>query len=472
MQSERAPSPASSTSDLSLHEASLTATEAYVFLYPLVFMEAFRQAWGERPNTFARLTPMLMRSLDGPAHGPALSYSQGAWIDLSAGPVALTLPDPHGRHVIATAFDAWGERIASLGSRHDGGKGGRYLLLGPGATDESEVDFTAIRSPTNRVWMTASIVARNEADFDVVRSLASKFKATVTGDAPRAFALSPRLGAGLSPLMRVSSMSEEEFFNTAAALLEHNPLRSADAAQAGLLQKLGVEAGRRFSLSGFHNDVRLFIQEGAAVGRATIFAEHERLMRQVRESWTPPISSNAGRNDYLQRAARIRLAPHTAQPADHMIFKTSRDSSGEFLHGAGHYSIRFDADSMPPTDTLWTISAIDLAGRLVARKPGRSIGNHRELIRNIDGSLTIHVESTKSRRSAPGMNWLQCPQGRFNLVLELFSPNGEALQGKWIPPLIEREARRTRTTDTASSGSVSFLRPRGNGALAPKVGSN
>ncbi len=86
------------------------------------------------------------------------------------GACRATLPDPHGRHVIATAFDAWGERIASLGSRHDGGKGGRYLLLGPGAADESEVDFTAIRSPTSRVWMTASIVARNEADFDVVRS--------------------------------------------------------------------------------------------------------------------------------------------------------------------------------------------------------------------------------------------------------------------------------------------------------------
>ena len=274
MQSDRAPSSSFSSSGSSLQDASLAATEAYVFLYPLVFMEAFRQAWGERPNTFARLTPMLMRSLDGPAHGPALSYSQGAWMDLSAGPVALTLPDPHGRHVIATAFDAWGERIASLGSRHDGGKGGRYVLVGPNAQQDPAEEGAIIRSPTNRVWMSASIVARNEADFDVVRSLASKFKASVTGDAPRAFALSPRLGAGLSPLMRVSSMSEEEFFNIAAGLLEHNPVRSADAAQAGLLQKLGIEAGRRFALQNFHPDTRQFIEEGANVGRATIFAEH------------------------------------------------------------------------------------------------------------------------------------------------------------------------------------------------------
>ncbi len=110
---------------------------------------------------------------------------------------------------------------------------------------------------------------------------------------------------------------------------------------------------------------------------------------------------------------------------------------------------RFDADSLPPTDTLWTISAIDLAGRLVARKPepvdrqpSRPHPQHRRLA---DHPRRIH----QVRWSAPGMNWLQCPQGRFNLVLELFSPNGEALQGKWIPPLIEREARRTRTTDAA-----------------------
>lgn len=51
-------------STLSPAEASKLATDSYIFLYPLVFMEAFRQACAEKPNTFARLTPLLVRSLD------------------------------------------------------------------------------------------------------------------------------------------------------------------------------------------------------------------------------------------------------------------------------------------------------------------------------------------------------------------------------------------------------------------------
>ncbi len=112
--------------------------------------------------------------------------------------------------------------------------------------------------------------------------------------------------------MRVSSMSEEEFFNTAVGLLEHNPLRSADAAQAGAVAEAGRRGGTAI-LSGRPPQRYPAVHPGRApLAGATIFAEHERLMRQVRESWTPPISSNAASHDYLQRAARIRLAPHTA----------------------------------------------------------------------------------------------------------------------------------------------------------------
>jgi hypothetical protein len=120
-------------STLSPAEASKLATDAYVFLYPLVFMEAFRQAWAEKPNTFARLTPLLVRSMDGPPHALSLAFSVGAWIDLSAGPVLLTLPDSRDRYIIATVFDAWGEIVAAIGTRETGGRGGRYVLAGPSA---------------------------------------------------------------------------------------------------------------------------------------------------------------------------------------------------------------------------------------------------------------------------------------------------------------------------------------------------
>jgi hypothetical protein len=458
-------------STLSPAEASKLATDAYVFLYPLVFMEAFRQAWAEKPNTFARLTPLLVRSMDGPPHALSLAFSVGAWIDLSAGPVLLTLPDSRDRYIIATVFDAWGEIVAAIGTRETGGRGGRYVLAGPSAQDviANIHDLTPISASTNRLWVSVNIIGRGETDFDILRSLASKCRATVIGDTPLAYAASPRLGSGMSPIVRVSSMSHERFFSTAAALLALNPVRPADHAFADVLQKLGLREGRSFALSSFAPDMSQMIQEGAAVGRASVLAEHDRLLRLARENWgvTPPAD---GATDYLNRAARIRMTPHTALPQDHLLLATSRDSEEEPLHGARRYSIRFPAGTLPPSDALWSLSAVDIAGRMMARKPGRSIGSHRELHYNPDGSLDILVQSTRSRRSARNNNWLQCPQGRFTLVLELFSPRDEALRGEWSPPLVRRDPdRRTPVVaapEPAAPSSVVWLQPQlGGGAF-------
>jgi hypothetical protein len=458
---------------LSPSDAALVATEAYIFLYPLVFMEAFRQAWAERPNTFARLTPLLVRSLDGPQNGLALTYSVGAWIDLSAGPVMITVPDTHDRHIIATVFDAWGEIVASIGTRQGGGKGGRHVFAGPVWQEglHGLRDLSPVRVSTNRLWITATIVGRSEADFDVLRSLGSKFRASVLSDEPLAYPSTPRLGAGLSPLTRVTSMTDERFFSTAAALLQQNPIRRADLGIVNLLERLGLQAGKPFELSAFPADTAQSIQEGVAVGRATILAEHDRLLRRTRESWGPVTAELGPRHDYLHRAARIRLAPHTAQAEDHLAFTTSRDSSGEFLHGGRRYSLRFEPGALPPTNALWSLTAIDLTGRMLARKPGRSIGTHRQLHYNLDGSLSIHVESTRSRRSAPHINWLQCPQGKFSLMLELFAPRSEVLQGLWLPPLVEHEPERRGRPVGAPPAQVIWLRSP-HGSLDPKLGSN
>jgi len=460
-------------SSLSPAEAASVAAEAYIFLYPLVFMEAFRQAWAEKSNTFARLTPLLVRSLDGPQHGLSLTYSLGAWIDLSAGPVLLTVPDTHDRHMIGTVFDAWGEVVTSFGSRQGGGKGGRYLFAGPVWHDELATlrDLSPIRVSTNRIWISASIVGRSEADFDVLRSLGSKFRAMVLGDAPIVFSVSPRLGTGLSPLTRVTSMNDERFFSTAAALLEHNPVRRTDLGVVGVLQRLGIQAGKPFSLSQFDGDTPQFIQEGVAVGRATVLAEHDRILRRTRESWGPITDMPGPRHDYLHRAARIRLTPHTAQPEDHLVFTTSHDSTGEYLHGTRRYSLRFESGALPPTNGLWALSAVDLAGRMIARKAGRSIGTHRDLRHNLDGSLGIHVESTRSRRSATSINWLQCPQGKFTLMLDLFAPRSEVLQGLWLPPLVEHEPERRGRPVGAPPAQVIWLRsPQGQPSLDPNTG--
>ena len=56
---------------------------------------------------------------------------------------------------------------------------------------------------------------------------------------------------------------------------------------------------------------------------------------------------------------------------------------------------------------------------------------------NEDGSLTLYVQ-----KESPGneleSNWLPAPDGPFYVVLRLYGPKTEALEGKWAsPPLVK-----------------------------------
>ncbi len=54
-----------------------------------------------------------------------------------------------------------------------------------------------------------------------------------------------------------------------------------------------------------------------------------------------------------------------------------------------------------------------------------------------DGSLVLHFA-----KESPGgdyePNWLPAPDGPFYMVLRLYGPEPEALEGKWTPPDLQK----------------------------------
>ena len=53
-----------------------------------------------------------------------------AWIDLSAEPLVLTVPDTEGRYYVMPFMDAWTNVFAMVGKRTTGTGPGDYLLVG------------------------------------------------------------------------------------------------------------------------------------------------------------------------------------------------------------------------------------------------------------------------------------------------------------------------------------------------------
>jgi hypothetical protein len=54
-----------------------------------------------------------------------------------------------------------------------------------------------------------------------------------------------------------------------------------------------------------------------------------------------------------------------------------------------------------------------------------------------DGSLTLYVQNESPGKDKE-TNWLPSPKGPFWVVLRLYWPNAEVLEGKWIAPPIKR----------------------------------
>jgi len=145
--------------------------------------------------------------------------------------------------------------------------------------------------------------------------------------------------------------------------------------------------------------------------------------------------------DYLDRARLAEGAPGTQVPAQAVYFSASRARSGTTttaLAGTRSYEIRFPAGDLPPhgSDGFWSVTLYNAAGFLVANPIDRySIGDETPgLVRGADGSLTIVVSA--SRPDEADVNWLPAPKGAFSLVLRVYDPTPQVLDGSWSPPVV------------------------------------
>jgi hypothetical protein len=50
-----------------------------------------------------------------------------------------------------------------------------------------------------------------------------------------------------------------------------------------------------------------------------------------------------------------------------------------------------------------------------------------------DGSLTLYIQNDPPGKDKE-RNWLPAPAGPFYMVLRLYGPEADALEGSWMPP--------------------------------------
>ncbi|WZB62912.1 DUF1254 domain-containing protein [Achromobacter xylosoxidans] len=156
-----------------------------------------------------------------------------AWLDLSAGPVVLSVPDTGDWLYTLTLVDLWNDAFAVLGKRSTGTAKGNTVLVPPGWSGTLPSGMPRIDAPTTHVLARLLIQADGPAEYPAVHALQDGFVITPLSQwnlPPQAQRVRAdgALNMKVSPREQVESLPTDALFAYAAELLRRNPPHAAD----------------------------------------------------------------------------------------------------------------------------------------------------------------------------------------------------------------------------------------------------
>lgn len=418
------------------------AHDGDVFGYPLVLMEVTRRiaSFGRANGQFVN-----MQSAPTPAFRIVVApngdtrYSS-AWLDVSAEPLVLHVPDAGGRYFVAEVMDAWTDVIADPTARVPGSAPKDYAIAGPGWNGTLPAGVTLVRSSTNDVWVLARTRARPGDDAAAITAIQQQYRIVPLsryGDAtyqpPPGAMVDPNVDTGPPPPARIAAMSAQTFFTLLATSMARNPPRPADAPIVARLASIGVVAGQPFDPSTLGPGARAQLESGVHDALAQITTYDPPFVAHV-NGWRWTKDTGRFGTAYLYRAFIANTLLAANLPEDAVYPETSVDANGAPLSGLRKYTIHFAARNLPPVNAFWSLTLYGPDHFLVPNSINRYTLRDTSLKRNADGSIDVTIQHDLP--AGDQTNWLPAPVGPFLVTLRLYWPQPAGINGTYQPPPI------------------------------------
>ena len=217
-----------------------------------------------------------------------------------------------------------------------------------------------------------------------------------------------------------------------------NPLNPPDPGLVTKLASIGIGPGKKPSVEA-NTAIKAALQTGITEGQKMIDAEVANVGTNV-NGWRYAIPTGDYGTDYLFRAAvtQLGLGANIAQEALYPVMFT--DSEGKPLTGTNNYTIHFNPGQTPPVKAFWSVTMYNSKYLFVDNPINRySIGTYTEgLKNNTDGSLDIYIQHTSPGKDRES-NWLPSDKNSFHLILRMYLPAEEVLNGTWTPPPVRSQ---------------------------------
>ena len=410
-------------------QAAFLAMQAYVYGYPLLEFEKFR-AEADTLNTISVRTSFASPDAVPIWRPNADTFYSRAVLDLSGGPVVLSVPDMGDRYYSLQFIDPYTNVVDYIGTRTTGSGAGTYALTWAGGPQSTIAGAQTVTLPYANMVMLGRTLVGDDADQQRAIALMQQFTLTPSGvtTTPPAKTDPP---AGLALLDAIS------------AAMEINPPPAADAARLQALAQIGVGSGLRVA------DAHLGPLATAAIDLAlrasvpllpllSVLNQYESAL--ANRGWAvTPASIGAYGTDYQLRAGVAYVGPWANIPDEAVYSAGLLDKYLLPLNGSHDYVMHFASGQQPPAGAFWSVTVYDPTGQFVPNALNRySIASSRpaELVHRPDGSVDI-IFSQKDPGD-PGANWLPVPGTDFSAYLRVYVPGQAVLNGQWTPPPIER----------------------------------
>jgi hypothetical protein len=412
------------------------ARDAWIYGLPLIEMATTRgrhMAAGAPLNRFVggrSLATHESRQVTTP-NNDTLYLS--AWVDLSEGPVILTVPALGTRYWSVAVMDMFTNNNAVLGSRTVGGKGGVFALVGPDHGDPWPKDVVRDETPrpvrvaTNQAWVLARVLVDGPEEVAAVQALLRGF--ALKGGATKAY----------GPYAGRAAPGDEYFGGVQRLLYENRP----PATDLEILRRcdffLNALPPPRMVLSPSATAQQAEQIEGGIADAGKLIQGGWGRQAGV-QGWTYP-RPNLGDygQDYLYRAAIALGGLGALPPAEAVYLRPDGEADGLFKSDK---TWRLSLPADVPVDGFWSLSMYEATADgqffFTDNPLGRyAIGDRTKgLKRRADGGVDLWIGRTDpgGERTA---NWLPAPKaGPWTVTWRGYLGRPALLTGAWRMPAL------------------------------------
>jgi hypothetical protein len=430
------------------------AKEAYIYGFPMVdnyrvmyayFVDEqdpeYKGPWNEVHST-ARLYTPADTAIQTPNSDTPYS-ALGA--DLRTEPLVLTVPPvEQDRYYSLQFIDGYTNNFAYVGSRTTGNGGGKYLLAGPNwQGDTPEGVNEVIRADTDLALVLYRTQLFGPSDIDSVEKVQAGYQVQPLS----AYLVQPPPAPAPTidftpPLTAEQQKTSPQFFEILNFVLRFTPPRPGEEELRARFATLGIGPDGDFDADKLTPELRAAVEAGMADAWTELqtFRKDEIDTGKVTSADLFGSPKQMGDN-YLYRMAGAALGIYGNSKDEAIYPGTDVDAAGEPLTGANRYTYRFLPNALPPVNSFWSLTMYELPQSLLVDNPlQRYLINSAmlpSLVADPDGGYTLYVQN-ESPGAGKEANWLPAPKGPFRLVLRLYWPKPDALNGTWQAPKPEK----------------------------------